>query len=215
MAAQRVLNRVLKEFFDTRLIDNNLRGNLAEAMVADQLGEPWRIVSGGWHAWDIQFGPDDASYPERIRLQVKNAAAVQTWHHEDSAPSKPKFTLSYRPRPYYWDRDANTPCEDLGFLCDAYVLCLHGETRKEQVDHRDLEQWQVYLLPVVGPNNAVTSSEFDWMNKKARTSRNGRSSTERTASTLSKGIRGRPKIAPIPMKELTDEKVRQALGLPT
>ena len=77
------------------LVDNALRGALAEYIVACDLG----VANGtrpGWNAYDLKT-------PEGIKVEVKSAAYLQSW--QQSAHSKVCFDI----RPTYgWDAETNT-----------------------------------------------------------------------------------------------------------
>lgn len=209
----RVRTRIAREFFAGPLIDNTLRGYWCEAMVAEALGPEARIVSAGWHAWDLQIGPDHHAFPDRIRLQVKNAAARQTWHGAGARPSDATFSLAWRRRPAaFQDQVPGVPCEAEGFLCEVFVLC-HHPVGTDDADHSDPDQWAVYLLPVVGPHCAVTEAERAWAS--ASLERTGRqATTQRRIPTLERGIRGRPAVAPLRVADLSVAAIRGCLGLP-
>ncbi|MCR9109950.1 MAG: hypothetical protein NXH94_13695 [Rhodobacteraceae bacterium] len=209
-----IAKRFTEEFVGHRLIDNNLRGYWCEVMVAEALGEKCKLVSGGWHAWDLQIGPDNAACPERIRIQVKNSANLQTWQIGTSKRSDPSFNLTYRKKPSFFDRDSpEMPCEEQGFLCDVFVLCLHSwddENTIASADHRDPDQWKFYICPVVGPNSSVSEQELKRLDKKV-SSGSRSASLQRKPKTLEQGIRGRKPIVPVGIKDLTIELVRSSL----
>lgn len=96
---ERIEHRVIKEFLSSNLIDNNLRGYWIEAMVAEALGPNCQCVSGAWHVWDLQFGKSQDEYPNRIRIQVKNTARLQTWTHFSRNPSACQWELRARRKP--------------------------------------------------------------------------------------------------------------------
>ncbi|MDK3073170.1 hypothetical protein QO034_08625 [Sedimentitalea sp. JM2-8] len=123
-----IQRRVQREFLSARIMDNNLRGYWCEAMLAEALGDQCAICSFGWAPWDLQIGKSEDTFPSRIRIQVKNSAARQTWHSESDAPSDCLFNLTYRKRPHYFERDnPGIPCETFGFMCDLFALCHHSE----------------------------------------------------------------------------------------
>src|SRR4051812_8456416 len=70
--------------FGTRLIQNNLRSVIVEAMVAKALGSAWRWASSDWAPYDFEG-------PNGVRLEVKQSAAQQTWSTPTSKPSKPLY----------------------------------------------------------------------------------------------------------------------------
>lgn len=206
-----IRRRLVDQFLGSRIMDNALRGYWCEAMVAEALGSGCTIVSAGWHAWDIEIGPSNEVFPKRIRVQVKNSARLQTWNLINGKVSDPVFHLTYRPRPSYFVRDSvDIPCEDAGFLCDVYILCYHPSDDVAFADHRDPEQWEFYLVPVVGSKSAVTESEVDWAKRKVTLT--GRPcAMHRRPATLRLGIRGRRAVEPIGIDELTIETLFSAL----
>ena len=209
-----VSKRLNTEFFHGPLLENNLRGYWCEAMVAEALGEQAQIVSFGWYPWDIQIGPDTGAFPERIRIQVKNSARVQTWHREGDSKSSSQFNLPYRRKPSYFDRDMpDVPCEDVGFLCDIFVLCFHPVEDIALADHTNTGQWEFFLVPVAGPNMGITDAELDYARAQIEKGQN-RSNCIRRPTTLPLSIRGRPAIPRISISELRISAVRKALGLP-
>src|SRR5262245_29146837 len=128
---------------ETKLIQNNARG--AEELVGQVLGSPWRIVSGGWHPWDLECGPVNRPAPERIRIQVRNSAALQMWAQPKAGQAS--FTIEQRKKPYYFEwHNSDVPCEDFGHLCEIYVLAWHGETDPNVLNQRDPIQWKFYVV---------------------------------------------------------------------
>lgn len=207
-----IRNRLVEEFLAKRLIDNNLRGYWCEAMVAEALGPACKIVSDGWHAWDLQIGPDEAELPDRVRIQVKNSARIQPWNLATGKLSDSTFHLTYRRRPFYFERDyPRVPCEEFGFMCDVFILCHHPLENPDVADHLDPDQWDFFILPVVGPKSAVTQAELNGAHDKL-TKTGKLSSTQRKPRTLVKGIRGRPPILPVGTDGLTIDALMGAVS---
>jgi hypothetical protein len=173
-------------------------------MVAQAIGNGCRVVSGGWHPWDLELGTEAAEYPARIRIQVKNSAALQPWNVANGKRSECRFLLSYRRRPEYLDADAPPyPCEAEGFLCDAFVLCHHPVTDVATADHTNPDQWMFYVLPVNGTECGVTDAELAFArNRLAAGARV--SHLERRPATLERGIRNRPPLAPMKIGDLAE-----------
>ena len=74
LTKSRCLDRLRDDLLASRLIENSLRGYLCEVMVAEAIGPDCRIVSSGWHPWDLELGePGTADF---LRIQVKNSAAL-------------------------------------------------------------------------------------------------------------------------------------------
>ena len=116
------------------LVDNALRGALAEYVVACDLG----IADGtrpGWNAYDLIT-------PEGIKVEVKSAAYLQTW--QQAAHSKVCFDI----RPTFgWDAATNTYGTERKRQADVYVFCLLAYKDKPTLDPLDLSQWEFYVLP--------------------------------------------------------------------
>lgn len=180
-------------------------------MIAEALGSGCQFVGKAWHAWDLQIGDSGKLFPERIRIQVKNTAHLQDWHVADGKRSACSWRLKFQFRPFYFqDYNPNIPCEDYGFMCDAYILCLHDSDDLLTADQREPGQWKFYILPVIGRNSAVTVAEREWAAKQLKL-RGKPVNLERRPATLEKGIRGRPPISPVSIEDLTVDTVRTAL----
>ncbi|MDQ2091036.1 hypothetical protein NO357_14115 [Marimonas arenosa] len=194
-------------------MDNTIRGLWCEFMLAEALGSECRPTGFAWYPWDLQIGNSRRGFPDRIRIQVKNRARMQSWNMKSGQLSDSSFNLTWRRRPFYFTRDnPGVPCEDEGFLCDLYVLCHHRGEDPATADHREPPQWDFYVLPVCGPHSAVTESEIAWLQQKTRDTGRG-ASTQRRPATMTKGIRGRPPIMPLGIDELSIDALRQSLGL--
>lgn len=127
----------LREFwqwFASDLVDNALRGALAEYIVACDL----RIADAtrpGWNAYDLIT-------PDGIKVEVKSAAYLQTWGQ--SAHSKVCFDI----RPTFgWDASANTYGTERKRQANVYVFCLLAHKDKPTLDPLDLSRWKFYVLP--------------------------------------------------------------------
>lgn len=211
LTSSQIQDRILTEFLTSKLLDNALRGYFCEAMLAEALGPTCRVASHGWAPWDLEIGPRNGTFPDRIRIQVKNSALLQTWHGATSPPSDSLFDLTWRRRPAYWDRDAkDVPCEDEGFLCDLFALCHHPVSDPAIADQTDPAQWQVYLLAADPALGHITPAEV--LACRAGLARAGKpASTQRRPGTLETGIRSRRAVLPIPIPALMLSHVRSAL----
>ena len=176
-------------------------------MVAAALGDVCKVVGRGWHPWDLQLGDDENEFPKRIRIQVKNTARLQSWYPLTGKPSNCQWTLPIKKRPTYFDEyHTNTPCEDYGHLCDLYVLCHHPVEDIKIADHRDVNQWDFYLVPVVGSKTMYEAYA------KPEGQKNSPSYTV-VPSSLKKGTRGRSAVEPISFDELNEQAIREAMGI--
>ena len=116
------------------LVDNALRGALAEYIVACDLGIA-DTTRPGWNAYDLIT-------PEGIKVEVKSAAYLQSW--KQTAPSKICFDI----RPTIgWDAATNIYGTERKRQADVYVFCLLAHADKATLNPLDLSQWEFYVLP--------------------------------------------------------------------
>lgn len=116
--------------FDTQVIQNNLRGLWAEAMVAELLAPEWRYTGSDWSGWDLE-------HPDGTRIEIKQSARDQSWGTSRQAPSFDiKAVAGHYPDGVTYQR--NTTGERLAHL---YIFAWH-----EGSDQRDVEQWQFFVV---------------------------------------------------------------------
>jgi len=138
---QELIERVAHMMYGQPILDNSYRGDLVEGMVIGALGPEWDFVGLGWHPWDLQHG----SGPDRIRIQVKQIAALQLWGETK------KLTLRFGWKsspPDYFERDnPNEEIESEGWFCEVFVFGLHLEDDESKADQADPSQWQFLVIP--------------------------------------------------------------------
>ena len=140
-----VVQSLNKRFYSQPLIDNVYRGDYVETLILFALGEGWEAV-GGWGSWDLEKGVDG------VRLEVKQAAALQTWgeryRKEGSRERPPSFDIAPRIG-YHTDsaEDADLPAGERVRFADIYVFAWHPEENPDNADHRRAEQWQFFVAP--------------------------------------------------------------------
>lgn len=130
-----VRRRASDAIFGQRLILNNYRAVIAEAMIASELEPEWRWCSADWAGWD--FDRSDG-----VRLEVKQSAGLQTWHRPDSRPSACSFDIRSRKGRYEAGVDWKP---DEGRNADLYVFAHHHVVTAE-ADHADPSQWHFYIV---------------------------------------------------------------------
>ena len=116
------------------LVDNTMRGVLAEFIVASDLGvaHKHRI---GWDAYDLET-------PSGVRVEVKSAAFLQSWFQKKHS----NVCFNIRPTRKY-DADTNEIASEVKRQADIYVFCLLAEKDKSKLDPLDLGQWVFYVIP--------------------------------------------------------------------
>lgn len=134
---ERALNNRLIDFWAwsvSDLVSNATRGRLAGYIVALAVGCE-TTVRLEWDAYDLETSSG-------IKVEVKSAAYLQSWHHQRLSSIK----FGIRPT-RSWDPETNLFGEDVRRQCDVYVFCLLHHQDKSTVDPLNLEQWTFYVLP--------------------------------------------------------------------
>jgi hypothetical protein len=204
--SERTRRQLLAELFDQPLIQNNLRGVWMEYVVAEALGANFKLVSQDWHAWDIEWGVAAAVYPDRIRIQVKNTARTQTWGKHLGIYTDCMWSIALRNRPSYFEKyNPGIPCEQYGFHCEIFVLCHHPEEDWQKADHRDLEQWNFYVLPVTRDHCVYPIHAID------PNVRQKKKTFSVVPRSLESGIRNRPGVKPVKLPGLNEAHIRDCL----
>ena len=122
------------QWFASDLANNVIRGVLAEYIVAHALG----VSDGLRESW----APYDLQTSEGIKIEVKSAAYLQSWYHEEYS----KIEFSIGPTKEY-NPNTNKLATESKRQADIYVFCLLSHKDKETLDPLDLDQWEFYILP--------------------------------------------------------------------
>ena len=136
-----VVQRLVEENFNQSLIDNTFRGTYVEYLVAvalSRLDPPWRITTN-WDRWDIERPADGA------RIEIKQTALVQTWKQRAGAKVN-SFSIKV-PKGYYDEQGVWQPNLQGRRYSDVYIFAAHTVEEREEADHRDLAQWEFFVLP--------------------------------------------------------------------
>ena len=139
-----IIYNLMNRFYGEPLINNVYRGDYVEEMILSALGEgeQWKPF-GGWGGWDLER--DDG-----LRLEVKQSAALQSWHATASAGKPSPSSFDIAPRGGYY-----TDSTDAGFWkkvdppvrsADIYIFAWHPEKAPDIADHRRAEQWEFYVV---------------------------------------------------------------------
>ena len=115
------------------LVSNATRGILAEFLVASALGLS-NGVRNEWDAFDLQTETG-------IKIEVKSAAYVQTWHQRTLS----RIVFDIRPT-RAWDPLTNRLAKERKRQADVYVFSLLHHKDKETVNPMDLSQWTFYVV---------------------------------------------------------------------
>ena len=116
------------------LVSNATRGVLAEFIVAQALGVSTTGVRDEWAAFDLVT-------PAGVKVEVKSAAFIQSWHQERLSP------ISFLTRATRaWDADTNTQSREAKRQADVYVFALLAHADKATMDPLDVGQWRFFVL---------------------------------------------------------------------
>ena len=131
---------MLKRRYQGPIMNNVYRGDYVECMVASALGGDWRLTwadGWDWAAWDCEHKNS------RARLEIKQAAARQTW---DKGPTPPRRTPTFdiAARSGYWTREGEW-IDSPGRQADVYVFAWHGRD-DNHADHTDPLQWCFFVI---------------------------------------------------------------------
>ena len=136
-----IISMIAKNMYSDRIINNSHRGDVVEMIVLLALDPDWSLVGLGWHPWDLQRG----SGKERVRIQVKQSAALQLW-----GPTKaPALTFGWKKSPpeYFYRDNPNEEIEKEGWFCDLFVFGLHQINDPAIADQVDPSQWSFFVIP--------------------------------------------------------------------
>jgi hypothetical protein len=117
------------------LVSNLARGKLAEFIVARALGISAGGVRNEWDPYDLETG-------DGIKIEVKSAAYLQSWHQERLS------TIAFRvPKTRTWSPDSNRLEDEATRPSDIYVFAVLAHRDKPTVDPLNVNQWLFYVLP--------------------------------------------------------------------
>ncbi|MBU2533349.1 MAG: hypothetical protein KKB37_11450 [Alphaproteobacteria bacterium] len=129
---EKIVARASQALFSKPLVTNVYRSVIAEAIVADALGD--------WEWCSADYASCDFTHRDGRRLEVKQSAYRQTWTTDRL--SRPSWDVAARTG--YWE-DGVVWVDEPGRNADIYVLCLHV-VKDESADHRDPAQWSFFVI---------------------------------------------------------------------
>ncbi len=135
-------NNTLKNFWQwafSDLINNTMRGALAEYIVAASLGIT-DMPRPSWAAFDLDYNG--------IKIEVKSSAYLQSWFHKEF--SKIVFGI---PKTLAWDEKIGEFFGEPKRQADIYVFCLLKHRVLATLDPLNMDQWEFYLLPTAVLND--------------------------------------------------------------
>jgi hypothetical protein len=140
LSSRRSLGFDLKSFWQwatSDLISNTTRGVLAEYLVARAIDIGKDDTRDEWAASDLQT-------PTGIKIQVKSAAYVQSWHQKKLS----NIVFNVQPR-RAWDSNTNVLARDPARHSDIYVFAVLAHRNKATINPLNTQQWEFYVLPTI------------------------------------------------------------------
>lgn len=122
------------------LVSNATRGRIAEYVVARALGLNTEGVRDEWAAFDLET-------PSGLKIEVKSAAYVQSWHQ-----AKLSSVVFKTPKTRAWDAETNIQSGEPCRQADVYVFALLAHTDKSTIDPLNVDQWHFYVVPTATLN---------------------------------------------------------------
>jgi hypothetical protein len=127
------------------ILSNATRGILAEFLVATATKIDIKNVRNEWDAFDLIT-------PSGIKLEIKSAAYLQSWHQKIF--SKISFSIKLA---RHWDSLTNVLAAEAKRHADVYVFCLLKHEVKQTVNPLNLDHWDFYVLSTHELNNYTRS----------------------------------------------------------
>lgn len=128
--------KLLSDFWawnSSDLLNNTLRGALAEFIVATALDLNTDICREDWAAYDLET-------PSGIKIEVKSSAYLQSWN--DDRISDIRFGIQPTKA---WDAKTGY-ADEVKRQSDVYVFCIYASKNKKD-SPLQLDQWVFYVLP--------------------------------------------------------------------
>ncbi len=148
----------LRDFWSwgySNLTSNTQRGTYAEYLVSIAL-EAKAPTKTDW-------GPYDVLTPEGIKVEVKSSAYLQAW--KQAHLSKISFGINQSHK-YDYDADEyNYEATELVRQANVYVFCLETCQNPEELNERDLSQWDFYVISAKRINEALGSHKTVTLSK--------------------------------------------------
>ena len=139
-----VMRRLAEHVYDRPLINNVERADYVDCLVelVMRSADPrWRLAESR-DPWDLEHPTTGA------RLEVKQSSALQSWHRA-TPNSSPRFGIP--PTDNYWwqcpEGEFHALSTEKQRHADVYIFAWHGETDHAFADHRNVSQWQFFVVP--------------------------------------------------------------------
>lgn len=141
------------------LLNNVIRGNLAEFIVAKALDIQIGVRTV-WAAYDLLM---KRPHRKSVKVQVKSASLLQEWEQDTLTNVQFNVQKTRRMNP-----KTGLYTGKLKRHADVYVLALLKHKNKHTVQPLDLAQWEFYVLPVSSLNKRKRSQHSINLNSLAK-----------------------------------------------
>ena len=143
LAAQQVLHqltvqRLVQRVYEQRLISNVERGAYIECMIELALRErhPAWSLTETWDRWDLE------NQKTRARIEIKQSAALQTWHLSVCPHCRSVYEWDVQDEPGNKSPQFNIKQREV----DLYVFAWHPVQDADIADHRRPDQWEFFVV---------------------------------------------------------------------
>lgn len=149
------------------LLDNTLRGQYSEFIVATALNLDLRFARKNWEPWDLTYPfslEKDSEKRKEIRIEVKSSSYLQAWEQTQLS----NIVFSIRPT-RMWDTK-NGYSDAAERWSDVYVFCLYAETDLIKANPLELSEWEFYIISTTrlnencGAQKDITLSSLEKLN---------------------------------------------------
>lgn len=130
------IGKTLSDFWawnSSDLLNNTLRGALAEFIVATALNIDTEVCRKDWAAYDLEA-------VSGIKIEVKSSAYLQSWN--ENRISDIKFSIKPTRA---WDAESSYS-DEIKRQSDVYVFCLYASKDRKKTPLL-LDRWEFYVLP--------------------------------------------------------------------
>ncbi len=123
------------KWFRPSLAENWMRGVIGEYWVANAV-DILHKRRHGWESWDLET-------EDGIRIEVKTAGYLQSWHETNQEPSTPIFGINA----VNVEEDTERGLHQGQYRpANVYVFCLHSSLDLTTHDPLDISQWEFYVV---------------------------------------------------------------------
>jgi hypothetical protein len=136
MSADLIVARLAKRLYGSPVVRNDARGELVEEIVALALEPDWQLCSTDWAACDL------VHIERKLRMQVKQSAARQSWHKESARSARPCYSIAEKSGRY---ENGDTWINEKGRNADVFLFAWHPVI-DSSADHRNPHQWEFFAV---------------------------------------------------------------------